>query len=254
MDGRRHAVRRVDDRRPGGDVALVLDEDRPARLEIADDVDVVDDLLAHVHGCAVVLERLLHRLDGALDARAVAAWRREKDALDAHEPQGTVAHVSGRDGVRGDRQHEREAPSPRRLIDDRSNRRRAVRSRGAVALFVTCLADTLQPSVGRATVTVLERLGLEVAFPSGPDVLRPAPPQRGLPGRLAAALGRRFVEVFAGFDAVVAPSGSCVAHVRGHVGADGGDPDDVVGRTWELSQFLVDRLGVVDVGSNTRAR
>jgi L-lactate dehydrogenase complex protein LldE len=121
---------------------------------------------------------------------------------------------------------------------------RAVR----VALFVTCLADTLQPSVGRATVTLLERLGLEVAFPRGQTCCGQLHLNAGYPD-VAAGLGRRFVEVFAGFDAVVAPSGSCVAHVRDHVGADGGDPDDVAGRTWELSQFLVDRLGVVDVGS-----
>ena len=67
---------RVDDRRAGRDVALVLDEDRAARLEVADDVDVVDDLLADVHRRAVVLERPLHRLDGALDPGAVAAGAR----------------------------------------------------------------------------------------------------------------------------------------------------------------------------------
>ena len=41
-----------------------------------------------------------------------------------------------------------------------------------VALFITCLADTLYPEVGKATVTVLERLGVEVVFPPGADVLR----------------------------------------------------------------------------------
>ena len=73
MHRRRDAVRRVDDRRALGHVALVLDEDRASRLEVADDVDVVDDLLADVHRRAVVLERPLDRLDGALDAGAVAA-------------------------------------------------------------------------------------------------------------------------------------------------------------------------------------
>ena len=74
MHARRDAVRRVDDRGAGGNLGLLVDEDRAARLEIADDVDVVDDLLAHVDRCAVVLERLLDRLDGALDPGAVAAW------------------------------------------------------------------------------------------------------------------------------------------------------------------------------------
>ena len=73
MHARRDAVGGVDDDRARRHLALVLHEDRAASLEVADDVDVVDDLLAHVDGGAVVLERLLDRLDGALDARAVAA-------------------------------------------------------------------------------------------------------------------------------------------------------------------------------------
>ena len=80
-DGR-DAVGRVDDGRASRNLGLLLDEDRAARLEIADDVDVVDDLLADVDGRAVVLERELDRLDGALDAGAVAARRGEKNALD----------------------------------------------------------------------------------------------------------------------------------------------------------------------------
>ena len=117
-----------------------------------------------------------------------------------------------------------------------------------VALFVTCLADTLYPSVGRATVTLLERLGVEVAFPRAQTCCGQLHLNAGYPD-VAAALAARFVEVFAGFDAVVAPSGSCAAHVRSHVREHAADPDDVAGRTFELSQFLVDRLGVTDVGS-----
>ena len=111
-----------------------------------------------------------------------------------------------------------------------------------VALFVTCLVDTLQPAVGRATVEVLERLGVEVAFPREQTCCGQLHLNAGYPD-VAASLGGRFAEVFAGYEAVVSPSGSCVAHVRAHV------PGDVASRTWELSQFLVDRLGVVDVGS-----
>lgn len=98
---------------------------------------------------------------------------------------------------------------------------------------------------------MLERVGVELAFP----------PEQTCCGQLhfnagyrdeARALARRFVDVFAGYDAVVAPSGSCVAHVRTHVGEladqDGGLP----ARTWELSQFLVEQRGVVDVASGFR--
>lgn len=117
-----------------------------------------------------------------------------------------------------------------------------------VALFVTCLADTLQPSVGRATVTLLERLGVRVDFPRAQTCCGQLHLNAGYP-EVAAGLARRFAETFSGHEAIVSPSGSCVAHVRAHHGMTGPDADGVAARTWELSQFLVDRLGVVDVGS-----
>ena len=76
VDRRRDSVRREDDRLALGHLALVLDEDRAARLEVTHDVRVVDDLLAHVDGRPVQVEELLDRVDGALDARAIAARRR----------------------------------------------------------------------------------------------------------------------------------------------------------------------------------
>ena len=66
---------------PSGHLGLLLDEDRAALLELLDDVLVVDDLLAHVDRRAVEVERVLDRLHGAIDARAVAARRREQDPL-----------------------------------------------------------------------------------------------------------------------------------------------------------------------------
>ena len=121
---------------------------------------------------------------------------------------------------------------------------RAVR----VALFVTCLADTLQPSVGQATVTLLERLGVQVEFPRAQTCCGQLHLNAGHRD-VADGLARRFAETFAGHEAIVSPSGSCVAHVRSHVRMFGPDAEGVAARTWELSQFLVDRLGVVDVGS-----
>ena len=118
-----------------------------------------------------------------------------------------------------------------------------------VALFVTCLADTLFPEVGRATVTVLERLGIEVVFPLEQTCCGQMHANSGYPGE-AKQLARRFVEIFAPYDAVVTPSGSCAAQVREHMPdllgrVDGGVP----AKTWELSQFLTGVLGVEDVGS-----
>lgn len=118
-----------------------------------------------------------------------------------------------------------------------------------VALFVTCLADTLYPEVGKATVTVLERLGVEVAFPLEQTCCGQLHGNSGYPAE-AAGLARRFVEVFEPYDAVVTPSGSCAAQVREHVpGLLGGDDHGVPARTWELSQFLTGVLGIDDVGS-----
>ena len=73
VHGRGHAVGREDDDRPLGDLLGLLDEDRAAILQGLHDVGVVHDLLADVDGRAVLLKRLLDRLDRAVDPRAVTA-------------------------------------------------------------------------------------------------------------------------------------------------------------------------------------
>jgi L-lactate dehydrogenase complex protein LldE len=122
--------------------------------------------------------------------------------------------------------------------------------RGRVALFVTCLADTLFPEVGRATVTVLERLGVEVVFPLEQTCCGQMHGNSGYPAE-AELLARRFTEIFEPYEAVVTPSGSCAAQVREHMPRIlGGDDHGVPARTWELSQYLTGVLGVEDVGSS----
>lgn len=118
-----------------------------------------------------------------------------------------------------------------------------------VALFVTCLTDTLYPEVGKATVAVLERLGVEVVFPVAQTCCGQMHANTGYPDE-AQRLAHRFVEIFSAHDAVVTPSGSCAAHVRKHLPALlGGDDRGVGAQTWELSQFLTAVLGIEDVGS-----
>jgi hypothetical protein len=73
---------REDDGPAFGNVALVLDEDRAASLEVADDVSVVDDLLAHVYGRPVQVEELFDRVNSAFNPGAIAAGRREENPLD----------------------------------------------------------------------------------------------------------------------------------------------------------------------------
>ena len=126
-----------------------------------------------------------------------------------------------------------------------------------VALFITCFNDTLFPETGRATVEVLERLGVEVDFPLAQTCCGQMHFNTGYQ-REAIPLVRRFVEVFDGYDAVVAPSGSCVSMVRElyPMAADlAGGPhlaekvEELGPRVFELSEFLVRRLGVTDVGA-----
>ncbi|MGD9988699.1 (Fe-S)-binding protein [Pseudonocardia sp.] len=126
-----------------------------------------------------------------------------------------------------------------------------------IALFVTCLSDALFPEVGKAVVTLLERLGHQVAFPAAQTCCGQMHVNTGY-RREALGLVRHHVETFEPFDVVVAPSGSCVGSVR-HQHADvartAGDEalatraDAVAARTYELSELLVDVLGVEDVGA-----
>jgi L-lactate dehydrogenase complex protein LldE len=126
-----------------------------------------------------------------------------------------------------------------------------------VALFITCFNDTLFPSTGRAVVRVLERLGHTVEFPleqtcCGQMHLNSGYPDEALP------LARRFVSIFAGYDVVVSPSASCVAMVREqfpHLAEREADAElaaevaALAPRVFELSELLVDELGVEDVGA-----
>ena len=127
-----------------------------------------------------------------------------------------------------------------------------------VALFITCFNDTLFPETGRATVEVLERLGVEVDFPQAQTCCGQMHFNTGYQ-REAIPLVRRFVDVFDGYEVVVAPSGSCVSMVRElyPMAADlAGDQrlaeriEAFVPRVFELSEFLVKKLGITDVGAH----
>ena len=117
-----------------------------------------------------------------------------------------------------------------------------------VALFVTCLTDTLYPDTGRAVVRLLERLGCTVEFPLGQTCCGQMHHNTGYRAH-AAPLARDYAEVFADYDAVVLPSGSCAGMVREVHPALTGQAGGAAARSYELSEFLVDVLGVTDVGA-----
>jgi L-lactate dehydrogenase complex protein LldE len=126
-----------------------------------------------------------------------------------------------------------------------------------VALFITCFNDTLFPETGRATVEVLERMGLEVDFPFEQTCCGQMHFNTGYQ-REAIPLVRRFVRVFKDYEAVVAPSGSCVGMVRELYPMAAGlandeqllhEVEELSTKVFELSEFLVKKLRITDVGA-----
>ncbi len=126
-----------------------------------------------------------------------------------------------------------------------------------IGLFLTCVNDTMYPDTGKAVVSLLERLGHEVDFPMEQTCCGQMHVNSGY-RRDALPLVRRFGTVFAPYDVVVAPSGSCVGLVRDqyvHLAAEAGDEglrrdvEIIAARTYELSELLVDVLGLTDVGA-----
>ena len=125
-----------------------------------------------------------------------------------------------------------------------------------ITLFVTCLTDTLAPQTGVAVVRLLERLGHSVEFPRAQTCCGQMHLNTGY-RREARELARRFAQVFADAELVVAPSASCVGTVRdSYADLAEGDPAferevaSLAPRVLELSELLVGRLGLEDVGAS----
>jgi len=120
---------------------------------------------------------------------------------------------------------------------------------GRVALFIPCYVDQFYPQVARATLELLERHGLTVAFPAKQTCCGQPMANAGCEHD-ALETARGFARVFAGYDYIVSPSGSCVHHVRNHY--DILEQTDEVQRVranvYELCQFLVEVLEIRDPG------
>ena len=125
----------------------------------------------------------------------------------------------------------------------------------SVALLVTCLVDLLRPQVGFAAVTLLERAGCKVSVPEAQTCCG-QPAYNSGDRKDAQKIARQVIETFAGFDYVVAPSGSCAGMVRVHFAdlfaddsAWAAKAKELAARTYELTQFLTDVMGVADVAA-----
>jgi L-lactate dehydrogenase complex protein LldE len=133
-----------------------------------------------------------------------------------------------------------------------------------VSIFITCLVDQLFPDVGEAMVATLRRLGVEVSFNDAQTCCGQVAFNTGYRPE-ARAMAEHFVRTFEqdSADFIVAPSGSCTAMVRNYYGELFHRPDDrewqerltrVRPRLREFSEFIVNELGVEDVGARFPAR
>jgi L-lactate dehydrogenase complex protein LldE len=125
------------------------------------------------------------------------------------------------------------------------------------SLFITCYNDTLFPETGRAVVVLLERLGVELDFHPKQTCCGQMHANTGFRSE-AFSLAKRFVQLYHDADTVVIPSSSCVAMIREQypglfeeLGNDSLRKEfaALLPRIFELSEFLVDRLGFDDVGA-----
>jgi L-lactate dehydrogenase complex protein LldE len=130
-----------------------------------------------------------------------------------------------------------------------------------IQLFITCIIDTLYPETGQAVVRVLEKAGVNVSFPPGQTCCGQPAFNAGL-RQQARKLAIQTIRAFEGYPGpVVVPSGSCAAMLRHSYGElFAADPEwlpralALAERTYELSEFLVDVLGITDLGARFDGR
>jgi L-lactate dehydrogenase complex protein LldE len=124
------------------------------------------------------------------------------------------------------------------------------------SLFIPCTVDILMPEIGIATHALLSRLGVETTYHEEQTCCGQPLFNAGYREE-AQRVARHFIEVFGGDEHVVSPSGSCVCMVKHHypeLFAD--EPSwcerarELAGRIFELSQFIVDVMGLADVGAS----
>ena len=129
-----------------------------------------------------------------------------------------------------------------------------------VSVFITCLVDQIFPEVGMSMVSVLRRLGVEVDFPAAQTCCGQPAFNSGFSSE-ARDLARRFIGIFEHSEYIIAPSGSCTSMVRVFYKELFNDEPDwqkraesLASRTYEFTEFVVNVLGVDDVGASYQGK
>jgi L-lactate dehydrogenase complex protein LldE len=128
-----------------------------------------------------------------------------------------------------------------------------------VSLFITCLVDTFQSNVGKATVELLERLGCEVSFPTS-QVCCGQPAYNSGYVAEAKKAAKNMIQTFEDAEYVVTPSGSCATmfHEYSHMFIGDVQWEErakrLAEKTYELTQFIVDVLKITDVGARLKGK
>jgi L-lactate dehydrogenase complex protein LldE len=128
-----------------------------------------------------------------------------------------------------------------------------------VALFVTCIVDQLYPTIGEAAAALLEGQGVAVHVPRGLTCCGQMGFNAGYRDEARAVAGRT-IELLRGAGDVLLPSGSCAAMIRHlyhelfHGTRHQAAAEELIGRTYELTEYLVDALGVTELGARYAGR
>jgi L-lactate dehydrogenase complex protein LldE len=120
-----------------------------------------------------------------------------------------------------------------------------------IGLFVPCYIDQFYPKVAIATLQLLEKQGCEVRFPSNQTCCGQPMANSGF-ASLTGGCDKNFIRNFSGFDYIVAPSGSCVLHIKEHL-HDDKQPEEakkIKRSIYELTEFLTDVLKVETVNAS----
>jgi L-lactate dehydrogenase complex protein LldE len=135
----------------------------------------------------------------------------------------------------------------------------SAKPRRRVALFVTCIVDQIYPNIGLAAAALLQAQGCDVHVPRGLTCCSQMAFNAGFRDEARAVAGRT-IEVLRGQGDVVLPSGSCGAMIKHlyhelfHGTRHQAAAEELIGRTYELTEYMVDILGVTDVGAQYRGR